>query len=81
LFGCIKDPIWKYLAQQTVIVAVNHAVNTSRNSQTLNIGPEAGCKILTESSLLRLIEQISVFEIFQGIIRDPTSFIVYRWFL
>jgi hypothetical protein len=62
-----------------MIVAVNHAVNTSRNSQTLNICPEAGCKILTESSLLRFIKQISVFEIFQGIVGDLDIFIVCRW--
>ena len=53
-----------------MVVLINNAVDASRNLQSFDVGPKAGCKIVTESRLLRLVKQPSIVEILECVFRN-----------
>src|SRR5438093_7654750 len=70
LLDRIKDPVGKNPAEQAMVIAVDHSMDSCRYPQALDVLPEAGRKVIAESGLLCLIKEVSIIQVFQGILGD-----------
>lgn len=66
----VKDPVRKNPAQEAIVVAVNHSMDSCGYFQALDIRPKASRKVLAKPGLLCLIKEVSIIQVFQSILGD-----------